>query len=154
MKDRLKTSSNRQGFTLMEVIVTIMAAGILAAFFVQFMGTAMSRASVSMERVLAESGGEAVVETIIADYVASMNSNPTGTFTTITTSIDNNNYNNSSAGISVNYGYITFDSGGNMSTEAFPTDTLQITVQLAGGNDLVFLLGQSRTAAGQPPIRY
>ena len=154
MRPILKSRSNRQGFTLMEVIVTIMAAGILAAFFVQFMGTAMSRASESMERVLAESGGEATVETIIADYVASMNSDPASTFTTLTTSINNNNYNNSSAGVSVSYNYITFDSGGNVSPEAFPTDTLQITVQLTGGNDMVFLLGQSRTAAGQPLIRY
>lgn len=154
MRPILKSRSNRQGFTLMEVIVTIMAAGILAAFFVQFMGTAMSRASESMERVLAESGGEATVETIIADYVASMNSDPAGTFTTLTTSINNNNYNNSSAGVSVSYNYITFDSGGNVNPEAFPTDTLQITVQLTGGNDMVFLLGQSRTAAGQPLIRY
>ena len=34
--------SGSKGFTLVEVIVTIIAAGILGAIFVNFMGTALS----------------------------------------------------------------------------------------------------------------
>jgi hypothetical protein len=138
----------------MEVIVTIMAAGILAAFFVHFMGTSLSSASDSVARVLAESGGEATVERIIADYVLEMNSgSPAGALNIIKTSIDSNSYNNAAID-DVTAEYIEFDSGGNVVTVTTgPTTTLQVTVEVEG-NDHVFLLGQARTAGAQPLIHY
>ena len=148
-------SQNRQGFTLIEVIVTIIAAGILAAFFVNFMGTSLSSASDSVTRVQAESGGEAAVERIIADYVLAMNSNnPTGALSTITTDIDGGTYDNAAINIDVAWEYIEFDSGGNeVPVSPGPTNTVKVTV-LAPGNNQVFLLGQSRTATTQPMIHY
>ena len=155
MKLPLTSGLNRRGFTLLEVIVTIIAAGILAAFFVQFMGTAMSRASASMERVQAESGGEATVERITADFVAAMNSDPTNAFDTLTTNIDNGIYDDTPNGIDVTYIYVSFDGAGILVDETPDiTTTLQITVELDSGNDMVFLLGESRTAADQPLVRF
>jgi hypothetical protein len=139
----------------MEVIVTIMAAGILAAFFVHFMGTSLSSASDSVTRVQAESGGEAIVERIIADYVFAMNgNNPAGALSTITTNIDNDIYDNTAIKINVVWEYIEFNSGGNeVPVSPGPTNTVKVTV-LAPGNNQVFLLGQSRTATTQPLIHY
>jgi hypothetical protein len=138
----------------MEVIVTIMAAGILAAFFVHFMGTSLSSASDSVARVQAESGGEATVERIIADYVLEMNSgSPAGALDTIKTNIDSDVYDNAAID-DVASAYIEFNSGGNeVVVSPGPTTTLKVTVQVQGNNQ-VFLLGQARTAGTQPPIFY
>jgi prepilin-type N-terminal cleavage/methylation domain-containing protein len=146
---------NRRGFTLMEVIVTIMAAGILAAFFVHFMGTSLSSASDSVTRVQAESGGEATVERIIADYVLAMNSgSPAGELVTISDNIGSNIYDDAAANIQVVRNFIEFDAGGNEVDNGLnPTNTLKVTVQVEGNNQ-VFLLGQARTAGTQPSIFY
>ena len=47
-----------KGFTLVEIIVTIVAAGILGAIFVQLMGTALSSSWNSVEIVRDESNAE------------------------------------------------------------------------------------------------
>ena len=146
---------NQQGFTLIEVIVTIMAAGILAAFFVHFMGTSLSSASKSVTRVQAESAGEATVERIIADYVVAMNANdPTGALGAIETKILNDDYDNPAPRVKVERQNIEFNAGGNV-VDRTPTatNTLKVTVQVEG-NNYVFLLTQSRTAIGQPKIYY
>jgi len=150
----LKSLPQVRGFTLIEVIATIIAAGILAAFFVNFMGTAMSRASDSVARVRSESAGQAAVEQIIADYVTAMNSNPSGALGLITANVDNGSYN--TAGIHVNWAYIEFDqaTGDEVAPPPVAGDKLKITVRADNGNDQVFLLGQSRTAGDQPYIRF
>ena len=58
-------------------------------------------------------------------------------------------------GIDVKWAYIQFDGGGNEAVVLPPatTNTLKITVE-GPGNEQVFLLGQSRTAGGQPKIYY
>jgi prepilin-type N-terminal cleavage/methylation domain-containing protein len=61
-----------KGFTLVEVIVTIMAAGILGAIFIQFMGTALNSSWNAVEIVRDEADAEKVMEQIIADYVANI----------------------------------------------------------------------------------
>lgn len=156
MKRIPEQSRNRQGFTLVEVIVTIIAAGILAAYFVNFMGTSLTSASKSVARVQGESGGEAAVESIISDYVRAMNANtPANALSTITANIDTNKYDDAAIGIDVKWAYIQFDGGGNEAVVLPPatTNTLKITVE-GPGNEQVFLLGQSRTAGGQPKIYY
>ena len=133
-----------------------MAAGILAAFFVHFMGTSLSSASESVARVQTESGGEAIVERIIADYVFAMNSNsPGGALTTITGNIDGDTYDNPAINLDVSWEYIGFDAGGNeIPITPGPSNTIKITVQAVDGNDHVFMLSQSRTASTQPSIHY
>ena len=146
---------NRQGFTLMEVIVTIIAAGILAAFFVHFMGTSLSSATDSVTRVQAESGGAATVERIIADYVLAMNAgNPTNALGAISSSIGSNSYDDAVSQITVTRNYIEFDAGGNEVDRGLTaTNTLKVTVGVQGNNH-IFLLGQARTTGTQPLIHY
>lgn len=150
----LKPITQEGGFTLIEVIATIIAAGVLAAFFVHFMGTAMSRASDSVARVQSEAAGQAAVERIIADYVTAMNDDPGGALGIIADNIDTNVYN--AAGIDVRWAYVEFDPATGNEVSPAPTsgDKFKITVQAKDGNDQIFLLGQSRTAAGQPPVRF
>jgi prepilin-type N-terminal cleavage/methylation domain-containing protein len=136
------------GFTLVEVIVTILIAAIMGAFFIQFMGTAMSRSVRAIENVRDEASAEKVMEQIVADYVAEINKNdPTAALGTI----KGRSYGNGQ--IIVNMGYVTFLSGAKQTTTL--SRTLQVTVQ-APGTDLVTLLTESRQAGppDSPPVAF
>jgi prepilin-type N-terminal cleavage/methylation domain-containing protein len=131
------------GFTLVEVIVTILIAAIMGAFFIQFMGTAMSKSSRAIENVRDEAGAEALMEQIIADYVAEINkTDPTLALETIKGKI---------YGASVSMNYINFNSSGVEETLISPnkSNTLKVMVQ-APGNNLTTLLTNSRVLAIPP----
>ena len=146
----MKTDS--KGFTLVEIIVTIVAAGILGAIFVHLMGTALNASWNSVEIVRDESGGEGIMEEIIADYVAAINSDPAGALTTIRNKITNKDY-----GDNVTWTYIEFDaSGAEIDRGASPTDNLKVVLQasgefapaIAGRYPLTMILTNSRRNAG------
>jgi prepilin-type N-terminal cleavage/methylation domain-containing protein len=135
------------GFTLVEVIVTILMAGIMGAFFIQYMGTAMSRSTRAIENVREEAAAESIMEQIVADYVAEINKDdPRPALETIRLSSYGNIL------VSVNMGYITFNLSGARQTTTSQTRTLQVTVRPAQGpgNELVTLLTESRQAG--PPV--
>ena len=71
-RDRSKHNFEN-GFTLIEVIATIIVMGILAAFFIHFMGTALNDSWQSVEVVADEARAEGLMERIIADYVEQIN---------------------------------------------------------------------------------
>jgi prepilin-type N-terminal cleavage/methylation domain-containing protein len=144
----LTEESNQRGFTLIEVIVTIMATAILGVIFINFMGTAMSKSVRSVEMVQGEASAEAVLESIIADYVLKMNQNNATALGLIKTDIDNKTY-----GDNVTATYIIFDSGGIEAADTAGLNrTLKVTVA-AAGNDLVTLLTRSRNA-NSPPVPF
>ena len=140
------------GFTLVEVIVTIMMAAIMGAFFIQYMGTAMSRSVVAIENVRDEADAEKLMEQIVADYVAEINKNdPTEALNTI----KGKNY-----GPSVTMTYINFNSSGVEQALVPPntSNTLKVMVR-APGNSLTTLLTMSRVSATQlyptlPPVEF
>jgi prepilin-type N-terminal cleavage/methylation domain-containing protein len=118
----LKTDS--KGFTLVEIIVTIVAAGILGAIFVHLMGTALNASWNSVEIVRDESNGEGVMERIIADYVADINNDPDNALGNIVT-----NYNGQTIdGITITTQYIVFDAGGNEASSGL-SDNLKVVLQ-------------------------
>jgi len=130
------------GFTLIEVIVTIIAAAIVGVIFINFMGTAMSKSVRSVEMVQGEASAEATLERIIADYVQKMNQNNATALGLIKTDIDNK----SVYGDNVTATYVIFDSNGNEGPDTAGLNrTLKVTVA-AAGNDLVTLLTRSRNA--------
>lgn len=134
------------GFTLVEVIVTILMAAIMGAFFIQFMGTAMSRSTRAVENVHDEAAAEALMEQIVADYVAEINKDdPSLALGTIKSK---------SYGAGVAMEYITFNSSGVEQTAGL-SKTLKVTVQ-APANNLVTLLTESRQAGPplSPPVAY
>jgi type II secretory pathway pseudopilin PulG len=140
------------GFTLVEVIVTILMAAIMGAFFIQFMGTAMSKSTRAVENVREEAAAESIMEQIVADYVTEINkANPGAALATIR----GRTYGTSQ--VSVNMGYITFSLAGAKQTTTL-SRTLQVTVRpaQAPGNELVTLLTESRQAGppASPPVAY
>jgi prepilin-type N-terminal cleavage/methylation domain-containing protein len=113
-----------KGFTLVEIIVTIVAAGILGAIFVHLMGTALNASWNSVEIVRDESNGEGVMERIIADYVADINNDPDNALGNVVT-----NYNGLTIdGITITTQYIVFDAGGNEVPAAL-SDNLKVVLQ-------------------------
>ena len=117
-----------KGFTLVEIIVTLVAAGILGAIFIQYMGTALDASWNSVEIVRDEADAEAVMERIIADYVADINedppNNPLGNVVA--------NYNGQTIyGITITTQYIIFDnvSGNEIEVNPGPTDNLRVVLQ-------------------------
>jgi prepilin-type N-terminal cleavage/methylation domain-containing protein len=113
-----------KGFTLVEIIVTIVAAGILGAIFVHLMGTALNASWNSVEIVRDESNGEGLMERIIADYVADINNDPDNALGNIVT-----NYNGQTIdGITITTQYIVFDAGGNEVPSGL-SDNLKVVLQ-------------------------
>jgi prepilin-type N-terminal cleavage/methylation domain-containing protein len=129
MMPNLVGKSDQKGFTLVEVIVTIIATAILGVIFINFMGTAMSKSVRAVEIVQGEASAEAVLERIIADYVLKMNQNNATALVLIKTDIDNK----SVYGNNVTAVYIIFDSGGNEAADTAGLNrTLKVTVAAAG----------------------
>ena len=117
-------SIDSKGFTLVEIIVTLVAAGILGAIFIQFMGTALDSSWNSVEIVRDEAGAEALMERIVAEYVADINAdppdNPLGNVVT--------NYNGQTIeGITITTQYIYFDSSGD--EQLGGSDNLKVVLQ-------------------------
>lgn len=121
-------NGSAKGFTLVEIIVTIVAAGILGAIFINFMGTALSSSWNAVEITRDEAGAEALMEQIIGEYVALINgNNPADALSTIVT-----NYNGQTVnGINVTTQYIDFDAGGDEVASA-SSDNLKVVLQASG----------------------
>ncbi len=118
-----------KGFTLVEIIVTLVAAGILGAIFIQFMGTALDSSWNSVEIVRDEAGAEAVMEQLIAYYVADLNSKVDATNKNALANIDTYD-GNTIEGITITTQYIQFDISGNeIEVDPGPTDNLKVVLQ-------------------------
>ena len=98
-----------KGFTLIEVIATIIAAGILGAIFIQLMGTALNSGWNAVEIVRDEANAEKVMEQIIADYVADINSDPATALNNMVASYNGQTID----GVRITTQYIDFDGSGN-----------------------------------------
>ena len=65
------------GFTLLEVIVIIVVAGLLAALLVNLMGTQLLRSTNPAATASNAAQAEALMETVVARFTTEINSNPT-----------------------------------------------------------------------------
>jgi prepilin-type N-terminal cleavage/methylation domain-containing protein len=113
-----------KGFTLVEIIVTIVAAGILGAIFVHLMGTALNASWNAVEIVRDESNGEGVLERIIADYVADINNDPDNALGNVVITYNGQTID----GITITTQYIVFDAGGNEVSSGL-SDNLKVVLQ-------------------------
>jgi type II secretory pathway pseudopilin PulG len=144
-----------EGFSLIEVIATILVTAILGVIFINFMGTAMSRSARAVLNVEAEAKAQALMERIVAEYAVEINKdNPSDALTTIKSQ---------DHGSTVTKKFIAFDSNGEVSIErdSPPTDTLKITIvwdtpdaPSSGGTALTSLLTNSRRSSGTPPVAF
>ncbi len=142
----------------MEIIVTLVAAGILGAIFIQYMGTALDASWNAVEIVRDESGGEGVMEEIIADFVEQMNSDPVNALGTIVT---NNSNPIKKYGENVTMQYIVFDGAGN-EVASGSSDNLKVVLRstgptapaITGRYPLTIILTNSRREVGDQKVIY
>ena len=120
-------NSSSKGFTLVEIIVTLVAAGILGAIFIQYMGTALDASWNAVEIVRDESNGERVMEQIIADYVADINSDPDNALGNIVTNYNGQTIN----GVNITTQYIVFNVSGD-EVASGSSDNLKVVLQTSG----------------------
>ena len=140
-----KISSNK-GFTLVEIIATIIVMGILAAFFIHFMGTAVDYSWKSVELVAGEAEAEGKLEEIIAYYTSKINDD-LGLDNAL--SIVVSEY---SGDATINY--IEFDSDGKeYDVTPGTSNNLKVTVE-ASGQNLSTILTKSRTESTDPKVSY
>jgi len=154
MKRAESKHNSDNGFTLIEVIATIIVMGILAAFFIHFMGTALNDSWKSVEVVEGEAKAEGLMEKIIADYVEEINgNNPDAALAEIKG--DESDYENDvDYGMPVTMEYIVFDAGGDEQADtAGENRNLKVTVEPPGYN-LTTVLTKSRTDPNQSPVIY
>jgi prepilin-type N-terminal cleavage/methylation domain-containing protein len=139
-----------RGYTLVEVIATIVVTAILGVIFINFMGTAVSKSTQTVDVVQSEAAAEGVLERIAGEYVLKMNLDFTTALGLIKADIDSQTV----YGANVSAVYITFDAGGNeVPLTSGTSRTLKVTVA-AAGSDLTTLLTQSRGDTSSPKIAF
>jgi len=137
-------TADQSGFTLVEIIVTLVAAGILAVFYFHFMGTAMDFSWKSVELVAGEAEAEDKMEEIIAYYTSKINSDPDNALADVASQFSGD----------ATMVYISYDSSGNEATLTTGTsNNLKVTVE-APGNNFTTILTKSRTDADNPVVYY
>ncbi|MBW2442807.1 MAG: prepilin-type N-terminal cleavage/methylation domain-containing protein [Deltaproteobacteria bacterium] len=146
------------GFTLVEIIVTLVAAGILAVFYFHFMGTAMDFSWKSVALVEGEARAEGLMERIIAEYVELVNQPPQAPPNDVLTLIKSREATyeaDADYGSPVTMAYITYDGAGNEAEVTPPgtSNNLKVTVE-APGNNFTTILTKSRTDADNPIVYY
>ena len=152
MKPAKSEHNSETGFTLIEVIATVLVIGILAAFFIHFMGTALSDSWRSVEQVADEAKAEGLMERIIADYVERINDNNPDTALSRIVNRESSYENDPEYGLPVSMQYIVFDTNGNEQADtAGENRNLKVTVEPPGFN-LTTILSQSRTNSSDPPV--
>jgi prepilin-type N-terminal cleavage/methylation domain-containing protein len=154
MKRAQSTNNFENGFTLIEVIATVIVMGILAAFFIHFMGTALTDSWRSLELVADEAKAEGLMEKIIADYVERINdNNPNGALGEIK-GLESFYESDPDYGLPVTMEYIVFDASGDEQADTVGENrNLKITVEPPGYH-LTTILTKSRTDPNDLPEIY
>lgn len=116
-----------QGFTLVEVIVTIVVAGCLGALLVNMLGTQLLRSSTPLMAAHDASRAEATLENVVAYYTQVVNNSTSGALNAVVARYPNN---------------ATFSAVRNNNFNG--VDALVVTVT-EGGASLTTLLTQERT---------
>ena len=137
--------ADKSGFTLVEIIITLVAAGILSIFYFHFMGTAMDFSWKSVELVAGEAEAEGQMEEIIAYFTSKINSDPDTALSTVASQFTSD----------ATMVYITYDSSGNESAVPSPgtSNNLKVTIE-APGSDFTTILTKSRKDADNPIVFY
>ena len=151
MKIACAKHNSESGFTLIEVIATVIVMGILAAFFIHFMGTAMNDSWRSVDLVADEAKAVGLMEKIIADYVERINGNPDSTLGEIV-NLESSYESDADYGMPVTMQYIVFDANGvEQPDTSGENKNLKVSIESPGFN-LTTILTKSRTESDQPPV--
>ncbi len=118
------TESNKQGFTLLEVLVTMVVASILGVILLQFMGTSMRRSYEPVRMV--QNGFELnqIMEKMNADYKNLLLNSDTP-LESLKTAIDNDTYGTYSV---VYNNFIIFNNGSEQLDDTIIKRTLKVKI--------------------------
>jgi prepilin-type N-terminal cleavage/methylation domain-containing protein len=147
MKSTHSKNARENGFTLVEIIATIIIMGILSAFFIHFMGTALEESWKSVELVAGEAAAEGKLEEIIAYFTSKIN--------------DDFQLDNALSIVETEFSgdatmeYIVFNAGSGAEAEDFSGTprNLKVTIE-APGHNLTTILTKSRTDSSDPKVGY
>ena len=90
MKQAMPHQLNKQGFTLIEVIVAIILAALLGAMVVQYTGTNLQATVESLVATKNNSAAVSVMEEITRDYRNWLENNPGAALSEFQTDLENN----------------------------------------------------------------
>jgi type II secretory pathway pseudopilin PulG len=133
------------GFTLVEIIITLLVAVILGAVMLQYMGSALSQSSTPIKRLLAEAALQTVADNIIGDFRQTAPSGSTG-WNDFQSGVGaaGTDQNNAYGEYRVLFNdFIQFDAAGNEIPDVYgtaPENILKIVIAEAGDDSLTFLL--------------
>ncbi len=133
------------GFTLVEIIITLLVAVILGAVMMQYLGSAVSQSSTPMKRLLAEAALQAVADNIIGAFRQTAPSNSTA-WNDFQSGIGTagTDQNNAYGEYRVLYNdFIQFNTAGNEISDVYgtaPEDILKVVIAEASNDPLTFLL--------------
>ena len=137
---------------MIEIIATILIMGILAAFFIHFMGTAIDHSSKSMELVIGEAEAEGLMEAIIAYYTSQINDD-----SKLDTALSNV-FSNFSTDATMEY--VEFDASGHIQPDSTaPYNNLKVTVKITDegesvSHNLTTILTRSRSNTSDPAVYF
>jgi prepilin-type N-terminal cleavage/methylation domain-containing protein len=151
MKPARSKHCTEYGFTLIEVIATVVVMGILAAFLMNFMGTALTDSWRSVELVADEARAEGLMEKIIADYVELINGNNPAAALGLIKGLESSYESDADYGMPVTMGYIRFNNGVEETDTAGENRNLKVTIE-SSGYHLTTILTESRTDSNDLPV--
>ncbi len=132
-------ASNR-GFTLIEIIITLVISAIAAGVLIQFMGTAFQQSSKPVVVSQREGLVERQMEAVVSSYVAAMNildfdagDDPQVALQTLSSTINAGNFDQGS--VAVTSQFVAFVNGVETAAPSPPTDTLRVTVTATNPSD-------------------
>jgi prepilin-type N-terminal cleavage/methylation domain-containing protein len=152
----IRSAAPRGGFSLMEVILTLVIVAVAGALFFTYMGSNLSRSGNPVVLTQSEGDAERWMERIVSDYVQAMNA---ASYASALATIYSRNYTaspyNMPASVTLTRTYITFDGAGNRVdvTGGGTSTNLRIDVR-AGGHDLTTILTAQRVTDGDPAAYY
>jgi prepilin-type N-terminal cleavage/methylation domain-containing protein len=138
-------TANRSGFTLVEVIITLLVAVILGSIMMQYLGSAVTHSSTPMKRLVVDTALQTTADSIIGAFRQTAPSD-SGTWGDFRNTIG-------AAGTEQNNGYgeyrvlfndfIQFDAAGNEAADVYgtaPENILKVVISGTGDDPLTFLL--------------
>jgi prepilin-type N-terminal cleavage/methylation domain-containing protein len=123
---------NQRGFTLIEIIISLIVAGIMGAMLVSFTGTILQNSSKGVFDMVEFYRRNQIIDNITADYIAQIHLS--NTLQLLKTDIDNGSYDTSFADVSA--AYITYtNTDPPVEQSAVSGDYLKVTTSPASGID-------------------
>jgi len=153
MKPAESKHNSESGFTLIEVIATIVVMGILAAFFIHFMGTALNDSWRSVQLVADEAKAEGLMEKIIADYVERINDNNPDAALAAIKSLESSYESDPEYGLPITVEYIIFNAGNEVVVDPTTSNNLKIVIE-APSRNLTTILTKSRTDSNDSKVNW